>query len=584
MSDAINFVEWFCPDCQKKLKAPRAYVGKRVKCNGCGQTIRVPGGASIHDDDWLKLDTPAVNTREVAPPKEEKVHTFAWQKKESKVIVPPEEHAPESASEEKPRQPASVENAVPRGRREEPAPIPFDHEDFDPDNPFGDKSTGDAAANAAIPVVSKPAPIPNSRLLDLDAEIAAITAAAGVPQAITPDPLEIPDLNGTADQNRTADMNGGSVASKRGVPSSSSGPAEVRSKAPDGPPAFRFKCKTCGTQIYATVTAVGTVVKCPDCYDLLKVPKPPADWNPKTAQSAPSEKNDLLLEPVQRTNRASERFADDNLKDMMRKAEVEVIEDEAKDLRDVYDFDTTGWIQQNFGFLKDPMLLLIGIGTGVLLGSVFAATHFFGNIGGDLKGVATLFQLFVLAAGGVPILSTCLANGLAVLEAGANRQSKVDEWPILNPGEWIAEGMAVVVAFILAAVPGGVVGRLLADLGGGYVLTIAMVVCSISIFAPPILLSILDNQSLAQPFSKDIFGSIPKRVESWLGMYLMVCIASAMMFVLLAMAVVGGMIVGFIAGVVFPLYLFFYFNQLGLLLSKIGDLTNLPFAAPDPKA
>ena len=31
-----------CDSCQKKIRVPDAYVGKRVRCPGCGQAQRVP--------------------------------------------------------------------------------------------------------------------------------------------------------------------------------------------------------------------------------------------------------------------------------------------------------------------------------------------------------------------------------------------------------------------------------------------------------------------------------------------------------------------------------------------------------------
>jgi ribosomal protein L37E len=34
-----------CPDCQKQIKAPTEFQGKKIRCRSCGAVIQVPGGA-----------------------------------------------------------------------------------------------------------------------------------------------------------------------------------------------------------------------------------------------------------------------------------------------------------------------------------------------------------------------------------------------------------------------------------------------------------------------------------------------------------------------------------------------------------
>ena len=51
MADAIHFK---CRSCEKKISVRAEYAGKKVKCPGCKQPLRVPIGAGTGDDAAAK--------------------------------------------------------------------------------------------------------------------------------------------------------------------------------------------------------------------------------------------------------------------------------------------------------------------------------------------------------------------------------------------------------------------------------------------------------------------------------------------------------------------------------------------------
>ncbi|HUP81835.1 MAG TPA: hypothetical protein VM260_25010, partial [Pirellula sp.] len=55
--ELLNFA---CPTCQKKLRAPSSLAGQKLVCPKCSSPIRVPGlvESKSDDDDWLSLDNP----------------------------------------------------------------------------------------------------------------------------------------------------------------------------------------------------------------------------------------------------------------------------------------------------------------------------------------------------------------------------------------------------------------------------------------------------------------------------------------------------------------------------------------------
>lgn len=600
MSDAMKFVEFACPECKKRLKAPIAAVGKRVKCSGCNSTLVVPGTERPDEaplDNILKLDSPAISLKELAPLREEKNHSFAWQKKENRLVendsvspptplqtTPPK--SPSTAKASNPRsEPLSEEdllNSITR-RPVDQASIPFDVDDV----PTADLDSITRPLTQPNPPSSSPnsntntnsntstSTPPSSKGSAFDDEEFHLAPEEEAPKTNPPvtsppkTPATKPPVPTPSNKRVVLDVD----IDKNAKQNSQIVDAVVTpTESIEGPPAFRFQCKVCGTLMYATLDEVGTATKCPDCYDLMRVPNPPANWNPATAKAAPRLKEEIGVSPVQKTNRPAERFAEKTVNAMFEAAEKEVDEERKQNEMASYEFDLDSWWATYFGFLKDPTLLIIAFFSGAIMAAAIGSTAAIAQAEG---AASTVVQILVLICAGGPILAICLTNGLAILESTANQLSRVPEWPIMKPGEWMAETLAVVVAFVLAAAPGGLLSRAISGWISHPAITIAFVVMSVVLLLPPILLSILDNQSLAQPFSWTIFRTIPKRAEAWGGMYMFVAIASFGLFLFLALGIRESILMRAIGGFLIPFYIFFIFHQIGVLTLKISDLTTL---------
>ncbi len=83
MSDRIRFC---CPYCQKELKAPQQFAGKRVRCTSrrCGKQIVVPEPEPIEEpefDDLEDLDEESIDepsVREPAEPRTFRMTKYLW--------------------------------------------------------------------------------------------------------------------------------------------------------------------------------------------------------------------------------------------------------------------------------------------------------------------------------------------------------------------------------------------------------------------------------------------------------------------------------------------------------------------------
>lgn len=589
VSDAMKFVEFACPECKKRLKAPIAAVGKRVKCSGCNTILVVPGTERPDEaplDNILKLDSPAISLKELAPLREEKNHSFAWQKKENRLVENDSVSPPTPIQATPPKSPSTPNPAKASNPRSEPlneedlldsitrrpidqASIPFDADE----DPTSDLDSITRPLTKPNPPTSTPirntSTSPSSKGNAFDDEEFHLAPEEEAPKAPSPvtsppkTPATKPPVPTPSSKRVVLDSNQDSQI----VDAVVTPPERI-----EGPPAFRFQCKVCGTLMYATLDEVGTATKCPDCYDLMRVPNPPANWNPATAKAAPRLKDEIGVSPVQKTNRPAERFAEKTVNAMFEAAEKEADEEQKQNQMASYEFDLDSWWATYFGFLKDPTLLIIAFFSGAIMAAAIGSTAAIAQAEG---AASTIVQILVLICAGGPILAICLTNGLAILESTANQLSRVPEWPIMKPGEWMAETMAVVVAFILAAAPGGLLSRAISGWISHPAITIAFVVMSVVLLLPPILLSILDNQSLAQPFSWTIIRTIPQRAEAWGGMYMFVAIASFGLFLFLALGIRESILMRAIGGFLIPFYIFFIFHQIGVLTLKISDLTTL---------
>lgn len=587
MSSGGKF-EYECPHCHKKLRIPVEHAGKSVRCNGCENKIKIPQLPTPEkedNDDWLNLEAPGISASDVMPAKKEKTKTYGWEKKKSgedrskkPVADQSVETSKEEPSGEVAQNPQAAKPKTPSAKSS------FDDDDFK----FADEIPAAPVAKVEK-VKSKPA-------FDMD-----LPDLAPLDEPSTESPILLPLDNGiNLDDGIELDDPFGEPAANSQAKKPASNPAPKPTPKPNKPrydlaselqdvdqikvvgEEFRVRCDTCGTLLYATNDQVGDKIKCSDCHSSMVVPAPPVGNAPKkrndkrvVLDETADEIRVRLSEPAGKSRDAG-NMHDQNASDLLKKAE-KLLDEEGDEVKEeIYDFDTKSWLARNFSFLRDPILLMIASFSGLLLGVIFFLMHWFGGQKELSDATKFLLQMMVLVGGGVPIFATLLANGLAVLQASANKLARVTEWPIMQPGEWMAEGMCVLVAFVLAAVPGGAMAALF-HLGASSPLTsVACISLTCWILFPPILLSILDNQSMVQPYSPAIFASLSKKGDAWGALYMMTALSAICMVGMMGLALRFETF-AFIAGFALAFFIFFLFHLLGILAARISDVTDLGF-------
>jgi hypothetical protein len=323
------------------------------------------------------------------------------------------------------------------------------------------------------------------------------------------------------------------------------------------------------------------MIQCPDCHSQFEAPPPPIKRAAKPARPTvaadPMEvrfKNETPpVRPVGTGTKATQ--------DLLDRAKEE-LDDAPEDGGETsYDFDTRGWLMRSFSFLFDPGLILIAIASGVFSAGLLLAVWWFLQQSEATRGLGSLLGILIGAGIGIPLISALLTNGLAVLESSANRLKRVQEWPMFNPVEWFGEIACVVVAFLLAALPGGLLALLAQYLGGGTVMMLGGYLLSVWLFFPPLLLSMLDLQSVFRPYSRDVYQSFRSRGEAWGACYMMTALGLAGFYLVSILTATMGWKYPVILGAILPWTMFYLFQQYGVLASRISDITNLGFEPSD---
>ncbi len=344
---------------------------------------------------------------------------------------------------------------------------------------------------------------------------------------------------------------------------------------------YGYPCKVCGSMMYAKPSDVGSMARCPDCFSEYSVPGPPAK---KARPQDPdlSTIADVALKPAQGSGKNTKEFGRATAEDYLARAEKEVEDDDQDEREQVYDFDSAGWLQRTFSFLGDPTLIIVALVTGLFMGATVVASGMAGTLMPNATDAARIFgMVLVLVLFGIPLLVVTLGNGIAVLETSANRLKRVAQWPIFNPTDAMGEIMVALLAFVYAVLPGGLLGWFGASIGLHDDLRAAVALLSAYAFYPILLLGMLDNQSAGEPFSRDVLNSIRLKTDAWGAMYLLTGLAMALIFVMYLFAANGTEVPRFLFGFSLPLIIFFIFHQLGVLGTRIADVTNLAFESDE---
>ena len=324
---------------------------------------------------------------------------------------------------------------------------------------------------------------------------------------------------------------------------------------------YRINCKVCGSLLYGKAEQAGKTIRCPDCHSDVVVPPPPKKKQQPTVRVEDAETFSFAETPLTQKPEDPFRKSATQLLDEAAQAEEDDPKPETYDTPKV-----AAWAATVFGVFVQPGVLihwlvlstLASIVCGVVIKSKMVIL------------VLTLIPLGLIFAG---IVIGC---GFAILQAVANGEKQVTEWPVFSdPGDWLSTlGVAIAAAF-LSGIPAMGLSQLVFGQSGLVVAFITML--SIYALYPFVLLSMLDMQSVFKPFSPDVAKSVTRCEESWGAYYF----STGLLFIALFLIYVVASLSGGPAGAVIVIFAsvgatFLMFSMMGRLAYQIGQAVNGP--------
>jgi uncharacterized Zn finger protein (UPF0148 family) len=337
---------------------------------------------------------------------------------------------------------------------------------------------------------------------------------------------------------------------------------------------FQFPCRVCGTVLFTQTGRVGQSIRCPDCYSELLVPPPKTKVKPKEIKL--DEAPNVALAPIEARN-SKVNSPESNTKAIMEKAAVD-----AEQEREQYDsvnsvFDTKRWMGLLFGFMHDPFVILAIVGLGLAVGCWFMAIMAMGTWISMEVAQAAIARIGLFVIFFIPLsILTCMC-GLSVLTMAANRAPKVNEWPFSRMGDAWGECLFVLASLVITSIPGGMIGLVLGTLQVHPMLRLGAILLSIWGIGPVVLLSMIQNGSITQPYSKRVNDSISAFSDAWGAMYMQSGLAYFGIFCLLLMSYSRGPIGCGLLGFLIPFFVLFIFNQIGVLAGRVSSALELGF-------
>lgn len=507
-----------CPRCNGAVSISEAAAGKRVQCPHCESSFLAPGltPTASDDDDWLNLDevplAPSPSTK-ADPPKSNKPPTTA-----SPSDFPATPPIPASSA---------VTPSGPSLSDEDEALLAEFTEDLDGFTldveplPAADPLTSNDPL-AADPLSSDPLASDPFATDPLD-----LSATSALPGAKSPSP---PKPKATPKQAT---------------------PTEYATE-------YRVRCKVCDTLLYVKAHQAGQTVKCSDCHSPVTVPPPPKVT--KNTKVNIEDAETFQFEAAPTKTRGPDPFkksAEDLLAEASREEEATTSPtyDDVPSVKE--------WVLNVFGIFRD-----IGVvGHWVILSA----------LAGLPAAMAVSFESSMLMLGMFPlgffVTVLVVSCGFAILNAVANEEEAVTDWPTLDPMNWFGQLFVVVAATALVVVP---VWLMCMVVLGPTMASVAMTMFAIFALFPFVLLSMLDMNSVMIPFSPELARSITKSQEAWGGFYFSSGLLFTGLFLLILIAKGMGAF-GVVVGITVAIGVTFaYFAMIGRLAFAIGQGVNAP--------
>ncbi len=576
-NDRPELLNFACPQCQKKLRAPQSLAGQKLACPQCSASIRVPGviSANNEDDDWLKLDmAESVDEQPTPKPVRDAKTNPATAIAPSKAAAP----SPTAGTNAATNAGTSAKPGTAAGVGKQPDTQNADTQNADTQNDDDE---------FRLEPLSPPSKVSRSAFEEDFPDVLPIESSPSL--SARPSKIDAIPSAKKKTEPKSQPSSSGNVKRKPSSNSTDSKPLLVGSldelilEAPalgdsfvvPKDEEFRFACKICGTFLYANKSRIGSKTRCPDCHSQFVVPKPFVKPIPKEVKL--DEMPSLRFSPIDAENSKTSSHQNVNTREILDRAKVEV-DREREELQDIdFVFDTKRWMGLILGFLRDPSV----VAAIVVLGLVSSAWLFsMAAVGSVIEASektayvarVIIFAVFLLPVGGL----ICLC-GLPVLVMAANRAPRVAEWPFNRLGEAVGECMMVIVTLVIASIPGGMLGAMTTSLGANPMIAAGMVMFGIWGLSPILLLSMINNTSVFEPYSKAVFGSIKNYGDAWGAMYIQSGLGYALFFIFMAVASLQGVGGDIVCGLVLPFFAFFIFNQLGVLAGRISPSTEMGF-------
>ena len=508
-----------CPQCRGRFAEQNVVPleGGKVRCPLCGASIRLAGAvqSKSDDDDWLNLDEP------VAP-----------------VTASVSTASVTSSGSKSPVQPDAFQNKGTATGGASSAGASSNAEDFDefmlPDLPMNSGFGGDGGFGNGLP--------PDLQMPAFDAPNSGNQFPARGPS--------IPELS-----SQDLEMLRG-VGIEEEEENESAPVKQVTQKPVDL--TFRVKCPRCESLSYARPTQVGKQIRCGDCHSMITVPPPPkpkVKYEPNMEEAKafafqPTDDGDASR-PADPFRKSADQY--------LAAAEKAIEESEPE-----HDWDMPPislWLTNVLRIFRDPAL----IGQWIMISAMAAVPA---AIAVSFQSSIAVLALFI---GGFLLTAVLIADGFAILEAVANDEKEVSEWPLFELFAWLGPLFMGLAAALVAAIPLGLPMNLMAP----GLLAVGATMLSVYLLFPFVLLSMLDSGSVMQPFSASVSKSVTRSGEHWMTMYT----ASGLLFFALFVIYVVSAAMPPVAGVVIKIFatsaaVFFYFALLGQLAFVIGHSVN----------
>lgn len=515
-----NILRVACPQCSKSLKAKPEQAGRKVKCPGCGHSLRLPMADTSRpsEEDWLSLQ-PQAPSRSAAP---SELPPAPGQPPRAGPIPPPSET---------PRSEAAADDdefrLEPETQRPKKRPAAWNRPSSSADALDAGPRSGGGGSDSVDPLIDR------------------MGQAALAPD--WPDPERMPWEAAEVED-----------------------PLEAAE--------FRFLCKVCQTPSYARRGQVGRQFRCPDCHSLLNIPPPPANWDPRAAlQQGSAGRLDAeltLAEPVGENRRQASDF-DPRRKSseaLLASAEQALEDDQQEEYQT--EFNTRGWLLRTFGFVTDPNLLGAGISVSLVLGLATGLAVWAGSWTGIAAEASPLVLVTAVFIPVVAALFFCSAVSVGVFERAANDHDEMEAPEMTSPLEWIVGGFPVVAALFLAWLPGFLIGLPLGDAASALLPRALLMGASIWLLTPLLLLGILDSGSIFSPLTSSVVRTLGANLEQWGACWLKTGCGLAAVTLVLMIAIASPIYGAIAASVLLPWLLFFQFHQIGLLARELEELVE----------